>query len=376
MPAVCLVHGGDLAEPSGGTDRVGAFAAGLADRGFDVTVVAPTPSGDLPAAFADATFVPVDTGTRGLVDQPIRAVRVVRRARRVARDRDATLQILHSTLAGVAAMAGCSGYVLDMADLACRSPLYGDLPLGGAVQRVVGAIEGRGLHAAGSVVVVSERMATLVTERWGVDPESLTVISNGYDPERVAPYRDVETEPGRVAFFGTLHRKIDIEALCAVAELSAVEDLVVVGDGELRGELADRADAIPALRVVGRLPDEEAFPLVASAAVAVNPQRASGLQEASSPVKLYYYAALGCPMVLSSGPDEAAWLADADAAELVPPGGDFAGAVDRLLADPTRREALGEAAEAVVAEATWDCRAAALADLYRDSILAGGGVDG
>lgn len=376
MPAVCLVHAGDLSELSGGTDRVGAFAAGLVDRGFDVTVVAPTPDGDLPAAFDDATLVPVDTGTRGLVDQPVRAVRVVRRARRVADERDATLQILHSTLAGVAALLGCSGYVLDMADLACRSPLYGDLPLGSAVQRVVGAIEGRGLHAADSVVVVSERMAALVAERWDVDPGALTVIPNGYDPSRVGPYRDVETVDGRVAFLGTLHRKVDVEALCAVAQLPAVDDLVVVGDGERRRELADRADGIPALRVLGRLPDEEAFPLVASAAVAINPQRASGLQEASSPVKLYYYAALGCPMVLSSGPDEASWLAEADAAELVPPGGDFAGAVDRLLGDSARREALGAAAESAVAEATWDSRAATLAAHYNDTVLVGGDDDG
>lgn len=370
MPAVCLAHGGDLGEPSGGTDRVGAFAGGLADRGFDVTVVAPAPGGDLPARFDDVEFVPVDTGTRGLVDQPVRAVRVVRRARAVAADRGARLQIAHSTLAGVAALLGASGYVVDMHDLACRSPLYGDLPLGAAVQRVVGAIEGRGLRAADSVVVVSRRMADLVAEEWGLDPDAMTVVPNGYDPGRVAPYRGVPTDPGRVAFLGTLHRKVDVDALCAVASLSAVEDCPVVGDGERRAELAARAADVDALRVLGRLPDEEAFPLVASAAVAVNPQRASGLQAASSPVKLYNYAALGRPMVLTRGPEVADRLAEAGGAELVDAGGAFADRVAGLLADAGRRRELGARAADFVTSATWDHRAASLAAHY------GGGEDG
>lgn len=364
MSAVCLVHGGDLGEPSGGTDRIGAFAAGLADRGFDVTVVAPTPGGALPAEFDDASFVPVETGTRGLVDQPVRAVKVIRRARRVADARSASLQVAHSTLAGVAATLGCTGYVVDMHDLACRSPLYGELPLGTVVQRVVGGIEGRGLRAAETVLVVSRRMADLVAEEWSVDPGKVEVVPNGYDPDRVAPYLDVETHPGRVAFLGTLHRKVDVEALCAVARLPGVEDCAVVGDGDLRADLETRATDIDALRVLGRLPDEAAFPLVASAAIAVNPQRPSGLQEASSPVKLYYYAALGLPMVLTRGPDEAAWLADAGAAELVAPGGAFADRVAGLLADEERRRDLGETAASVVTDATWDSRAAALADHY------------
>lgn len=370
MTAICLVHGGDLGEPSGGTDRIGAFASGLADRGFDVTVVAPTPGGGLPAAFDDASFVPVETGTRGLVDQPVRALKVIRRARRVAEARGARLQVAHSTLAGVAAMVGCTGYVVDMHDLACRSPLYGELPLGGAVQRVVGGIEGRGLRGAETVLVVSRRMADLVAEEWAIDPGTISVVPNGYDPDRVAPYRDVETVPGRVAFLGTLHRKVDLDALCAVARLSGVEDFAVVGDGDLRTELEARATEIDALRVLGRLPDEAAFPLVASAVVAVNPQRSSGLQEASSPVKLYYYAALGLPMVLTRGPDEAAWLADAGAAELVAPGGAFADRVAALLADDDRRRDMGETAASVVTDATWDSRAAVLADHY------GGAVDG
>lgn len=363
---LCLVHGGDLSEPSGGTARIGAFVAGLVDRGHDVTVVAPAPAGNLGERFDGASFVPVDVGNRGVVDQPVRAVQVIRRARSVARERDARLQVEHSTLAGVASLLGCRDYVLDMHDFAHRSPLYGDLPFGVFLQRALRGIEGRGLRDAREVVVVSERMACLVAETWEVPRERLTVIPNGYDPETVAPYRDTETVPGRVAFLGTLHRKVDADALRAVAELPAVSELVVVGDGERRRELERAARDLDALRVTGRLPDAEAFPLVAGAAVAVNPQRASATQAASSPVKLYYYAALGRAMVLSRGPDLVDWLAERDAARLVDPDDPaaFADAVDSLLDDPDARAELGANARDAVQEATWPSRAEQLAELY------------
>lgn len=364
--SVCLAHGGDLSEPSGGTARIGAFVAGLVDRGHDVTVVAPAPAGDLGERFDGASFVPVDVGTRGVVDQPVRAVQVVRRARSVARERDARLQVEHSTLAGVASLLGSRDYVLDMHDFAHRSPLYGDLPAGWVLQRALRSIEGRGLRDARAVVVVSERMADLAAETWGLSRERFTVVPNGYDPEAVAPYRDVEPVPGRVAFLGTLHRKVDADALRAVAELPAVSELVVVGDGERREELERAARGLDALRTTGRLPDEEAFPLVASAAVAVNPQHASALQAASSPVKLYYYAALGRPMVLSRGPELAAWLAERDAARLVAPDAPvaFADAVAALLDDAAARAQLGANARDAVQDATWERRAARLAELY------------
>lgn len=362
---VCIAHGGDLSEPSGGTDRVTALAGALArDLDGEVTVVAPAPSGELPERLAPVEFVPVGVGTSHTLDQPIRAVAVARRARTVARERDARLQIEHSTLAGVASLVGCSDYVLDMHDLAFRSPQYGDLPFGRAIQAALRRIEGRGLGAADAIVVVSEAMADLVAEEGSIDRDRLTVIPNGYDPDLVEPYLCTQEVKGRVTFLGTLHRKLDVEAFRAIARLDAVDEFVVIGDDGFRDELERMSRNEPAMRVTGRLPDEEAFPLVASAQVVVNPQQASALQAASSPVKLYYYAALGRPMVLTAGPEAADRLAWEGAASLVEPGGDVAGAVASLLDDPAERRRMGErAAEAVEAD-TWDRRGAAFAALY------------
>ena len=364
MTRICLAHGGDLSEPSGGTDRVAAFAGGLAARGAAVTVVAPKPAKALSERFDDVEFVPVGVGTRGIIDQPVRALAVVRRAKRVARERGARLQLEHATLAGVADLLGCSGYVLDMHDLAHASPLYGDLPLGGGLQRAIRHVEGRAVRNAERVVVVSERMAERAAAAWDLPRERFRVVPNGYFPDAVAPYRDTETVAGRVVFLGTLLPKVDLGALTDVARLPAVEELFVIGDGERRGALERAARSVPKLTVTGRLPDREAFSLLASAAVAVNPQHASGLQTVSSPVKFYYYAALGRPMVLTAGPEAADWLADAGAAEVVSAGDAFAERVADLLGDETRRERMESAAAAAGRDATWERRVEQMAALY------------
>ncbi|TYL36415.1 hypothetical protein CV102_22585 [Natronococcus pandeyae] len=364
MTDICLVHGGDLGEPSGGTDRVSVFAAGLDRAGYDVAVVIPEPGGPLPERLDPVDIVPVSVGTRGVIDQPVRAVKLARTAQAIANERDAHLQVEHSTLAGATDVLGASVDVLDMLDLAFRSPLYGDLPLGPVVQRIIRRIEGRALSSAFETVVVSDQMAELVSKEWGVHRERLTVIPNGYFPDVVEPYLDVETVPGRVVFLGTLHPKVDYEALQSVAELPEVTECLVIGDGPCRKELERAAATVGNLQVTGRLPDQEAFPLLASAAVALNPQHASGLQAASSPVKLYYYAALGRPMVLTEGPDFAETLAEAGAATLVEPEGAFADTVRGFLNDDERREEMERAARRAGARSTWGRRIDALERVY------------
>lgn len=363
---VVVAHGGDVSEPSGGTNRVTAFASGLAERGRDVTLVVPSPDRELPDRLSDVTVSPVSVPNTGLADQPVRAVAITRRANRIAERTGGTVQFEHSTLGGVGQLLGAREYVLDMHDLAFESPLYGDLPLGSLVQRAIRGVEGRAVRSASEVVVVSRNMKDLVCEAWDVDRASVTVIPNGYFAEEVEAYRTAETVPGRVSFLGTLHPKLDADAIFEVAGLPEVEELVVVGDGAKREALeAGKAEhGLDALRVAGRLPDEEAFDVVATSAVAINPQLPSDLQRASSPVKIYYYAALGAPMVLSEGPTAADDLAAEGGAVVVPHGASFADAVQELLRDDETRRRMGETAERAAEGMTWRSRVDSLAGLY------------
>lgn len=362
-----LAHGGDLSNPSGGTNRVSAFASGLQANGYDVTVVIPEPNEPLPERLANVSIETVAVETGSVINQPIRAGKITKRAKQTADEQNAVIQLEHSTLAGVGSVLGCEEYLLDMHDLAFPSPLYSEGLLSPVIQRGVKLIESRGVKNAEQIVVVSKNMQELVQAEWDLPDDRFTVIPNGYFPGTVEGYDTESTETVRVTFLGTLHPKIHTDTFLEIARLPLVEELTVIGDGAKYNELVTAKDEqnLESLQLYGRLPDSEAFPLVADSDVTINPQTQSRLQRASSPVKLYYYAALGTPMVVSSGPDLVETLADHDAAVAVSKGGDFISAVQEVLENTERQLTLAENAKQLSSNWTWSDRVNHLTDCYR-----------
>jgi glycosyltransferase involved in cell wall biosynthesis len=365
---LCIGHGGDLGEPSGGTDRVSALAAGLAERGAAVTLVAPQPSGPVPDRLDAVDCVHVDPPPSSVA----RAVTVARAAAERARADDALLQLEHSTLAGVGTLAGVDGYLLDMHDLGYSRFDHLDSPAAPLLKRAVRRLEGRALARADHVVVVSEVMAELVREMWDVPEGSLSVVPNGYFPETVEPFRDVPTVEGRVTFLGTLHPKVDVGTLAAIADLPSVSEMVVVGDGARRDDLQRAATRSDSLRATGRLPDEEAFGLLASAEAVVNPQTVSAIQRSSSPVKLYYYAALGRPMVVTPGPSVVETLVGRGAAITARSRRHFVDRVRAVLEEPSFADRLGRSARETAEEFIWTDRVSSFENVVRSRERIGG----
>lgn len=361
---LCIAHGGDVSSPSGGSDRVTALAGGLADRDVDVALVVPEPAGDLPARVDDVDVVPVDTSVAGASNAITRAWSVTRTAAREASRRDATLQFEHSTLAGIATLHTDRPFVLDMHDLAYGRYEHVDSVATPLLRRGVSWVERRAVAQAQHVVSVSEYMRDVLGERWGVEPRCVDVVPNGYFADRVEPYIDTPVVEGRVCFLGTLHPKVDVGAFAALADLDAVSEVVVVGDGAQRDAVERLAAEHEAVRATGRLPDEAAFELVASAAVLVNPQDRSAIQSSSSPVKLYYYAAFGRPMVVSGGPEVAATLASRDAAIVSEGRDEFVAGVASLLGDPDRAEAYATNAASAAEAFEWSRRVDEFASVY------------
>jgi glycosyltransferase involved in cell wall biosynthesis len=358
---LCIAHGGDIGEPSGGTDRVSALAGGLAERGVDVTLVVPGPSGSIPGRLdaMDVEFVDVPFS-----NPLVRASRVATTARRVARERDARLQFEHSSLAGVATLHGCRGFVLDMHDLAYSRYDHVNTPVAPVLKRVVRALEARAVDRADRVVVVSEVMRGMVRDLWDVPDGTLTVVPNGCFPETIPDPDATPDVPGRVAFLGTLHPKVDVETLVAVARLPDVSELVVIGDGAQRRRLERLGNGVESLRITGRLPDREAFDLLSDAQVLVNPQVVSDIQRSSSPVKLFYYAALGKPMVVTPGPSIVERLVERGAAITAYSKGGFAKRVELALTDEDLSARLGERARDASAAFEWSRRVDELARFY------------
>ena len=60
---ICLAHGGDISEPSGGTERVTAIVSGLVNDGYDVSLVVPEPDEELPDHVGGASVETVSVAT-------------------------------------------------------------------------------------------------------------------------------------------------------------------------------------------------------------------------------------------------------------------------------------------------------------------------
>jgi glycosyltransferase involved in cell wall biosynthesis len=364
---VCFIYGGDLSRAAGGTDRIVAFVRTLLEEGIDVSAIIAKPASGLPEVFDEVDVRQIRIGDYGILDQPIRAALLALKTRRVATEEDTVIQVEHATLGGVIAAAGVSDFVLDMHDLSYSSPYYTSLPLGSLISRLIYLIERRAVRSASDIIVVSEKMKEDITSKWDVSPGEVTVIPNGHFADAVAEFKQIDTVPGRVVFLGTLHPKLDIDAFVEIANLSETKELIIIGEGKATESIREvkRTENLENIQLKGYLPDAEAFELVASAAVAINPQRASELQAASSPVKLTYYGALGTAMVVTGGPSYADELEEAGGAVVVQPGGDFAGAVDDLLRDGARRESMAMNARKRTAADTWSARAERLVELYQ-----------
>ena len=114
------------------------------------------------------------------------------------------------------------------------------------------------LHEADAVAVVSEHLARVVAQRYGVDPRHVHTIINGYNtsvfrPQPQAACRaalGLRDEARLIVFVGRLIEAKGLRELLRAFEALAASDprveLALIGDGVMRAELAALAQASPA----------------------------------------------------------------------------------------------------------------------------------
>jgi glycosyltransferase involved in cell wall biosynthesis len=178
------------------------------------------------------------------------------------------------------------------------------------------------LRPAAAVICVSETVAAAVRAA-GVET---VVIPNGVRvPDEVGP----PVEPSEVLYVSRLSPEKNIDTLVeAVGDLN----LVVAGDGPLRGRVPN---------ALGAVPHAEVERLLERASVVVAPCEREGFGLAAAEAM-----AFGRPVVAADGGALRELVADDETGLLVPPRDVPAlrSAVERLLGDPELRERLGWAA--------------------------------
>lgn len=239
-------------------------------------------------------------------------------------------------------------------------------------------------HAAGDQPAYKV-MAPIV--RWGaarldvrvaVSPEALalvephtdspfTVLFNGIDSRRFAEADPWPTEEPTVLFLGRHEPRKGLDVLLqAVVELPAKVKVWVAGEGE-ETEALRRRFPDPRIEWLGRIDDAERDRRMAGADVFCAPSRGGE----SFGIILLEAMAAGTPVVASDIPGYAKVAAGPGAggtsAELVAPDDPraLAAAINHILADPARAEALRELGRARAAEFDLEGLCEAYLEIYR-----------
>jgi glycosyltransferase involved in cell wall biosynthesis len=233
----------------------------------------------------------------------------------------------------------------------------------GPVLRALLACERWSFRNADHVICVNGSLRSVAIRRGGLSADAVTVVGNGPKLSRATTPQSRGGEGGRPStccWVGLMGPQDSLDLLVrAYAHLvhrlgrSDVR-LVLVGDGEERKiteKLAVELGIRPFVEFTGWLTEVEVFALMAGADVGLEPN----MEAIVSPVKVMEYMASGLPFVAFDLLESR--LLGGDAGVYVPPGDvvAFAEAVDRLLADPGRRAAMGmEGRRRVTEQVGWE----------------------
>jgi len=364
---VVIAHGGNIGFQGGGTLRVLTFARALAKNGYDVSLVIPEPVGSVPEDIKDFIKIyTVPVRPRGLLDQVIRASLVTLKAKKLAKREKAMLQIEHSTLGGVASLLGCSNYVLDVHDLEFGGDLYKSIPL---APKMIYRLERKSIERASKVIVVSEQMKEFISREWGVEEGRIEVIPNGVR-DKVFKYGAKEEKEGLVSFLGVLTHNIDYDKIVKLAkELEKIKKIYIIGDGPIRFKFLKKLkqEKVSNVIILGYLPDEEAYSILARSQVCIFPLRDTFHTKVAMHMKALDYAALG-KAIATDRDATARILEEHDAALVSDPSNpdEFIENVNRLLEDGGLRNRLGENARRLAKEFTWEKQGEKLVKMYEN----------
>jgi len=229
------------------------------------------------------------------------------------------------------------------------------------VYRMLVLCEWLTLRTASAVIATNESFRENALRR-GVAPKKLTVVRNGPAVTEIArtdPAPPGAGSPLRVVYLGVLGPQDNVEAAVLAAELLTQRrgrtgwQLVIAGDGEMLPALtklvADRGLG-DVVEFTGWLDGPAVDALLRTAAVAIQPDAPTTMNDLSTMAKTVEYLARGLPVVAADLTETR--RSAADAAVYVPTGtpDEFAEAIDELLDDPERRARMREAGLARFAE--------------------------
>ncbi len=218
-------------------------------------------------------------------------------------------------------------------------------------------------------VAVSEDDATLIRDTLD-GTEQTEVVDNGVDTEFFRPQRDVERDPHRLAFIGSLDWRPNQDGLKLLLDsifpqVKAAEPrarLSIVGRNP-PDWLRERAALIPGVQVFGNVPDVR--PFLATCGMTVVPLRVGG----GSRLKILESLAMGTPVVSTRVGAEGLRLEAGEHLTVTHDETDMADAILNAMRDPDAAiDRADEAQRFILREYDWAPLAEKLEEVWRVAV--------
>ena len=269
-------------------------------------------------------------------------------------------------------------FVFDQHDL-CPEVYESRFPDGsGLVHRALRLLERATYATSDHVIATNETYRETAIARGGVDPERVTVVRTGPDPDRLRRGAPVPRwRNGRrylCAYLGVMGPQDGVDLALEAAESlvrSGRDDVhfVLMGKGDSFDDLVALAGELGIadhVTFTGRVPDETVFEVLSTADVGLCPDPLNPLNDVSTMNKTMEYMSFELPVVAFDLKETR--VSAGGAAVYVRPNDveAYAGAIAELLDDPVRRETMGKQGRSRVEDVlAWMHQAPVYVDVFR-----------
>lgn len=226
-------------------------------------------------------------------------------------------------------------------------------------------------HRMDRVVTVSQDASRQIQRDFGVPEKRIRVVYNGLDSQIFRPLPQQPKVPNRIIFVGNVadRKKGVLYLLQAMAKVPPDAHLVIVDGGTptrvCSADLVRVLGLEARVTVTGKIDTEELVKLYSSAQLAVVPSLYEGFGFPAAEAM-----ACGLPVVGTRAGALPEVIGDDDSCGVLVPPRDpeaLAWAINGLLRDPHRCEAMGRAArQRVLKKFTWERAAKELVEIYRE----------
>jgi glycosyltransferase involved in cell wall biosynthesis len=276
-----------------------------------------------------------------------------------------------------------SRFVFDHHDL-CPELYESRFPRGPrAIHKALRLLERATVRSADRVISTNESYRSIAVERDGADPEHVTVVRTGPDPNRLKRVEPVPSlRRGRahlVAYIGVMGPQDGVDLVLQAAHVITNQlqrhdiAFTLIGSGDCFDELvALRSDLglEDVVEFTGRVPDETVAAILSTADVGISPDPKNPLNDVSTMNKTMEYMAFAVPVVAFDLHETR--VSAADAAVYATPNEveELAGLIVQLVDDESRRRDMGAAGRArVVNELAWHHQASRYVRVYDQLVM-------